>query len=248
MDYFWKVLLEGKNCTSEVPPERFSSTLWYDPDDGKPGKTHTRKAAFISGLNEFDHKFFGITEAEANFMDPQQKLLLHCTYRALEDAGISMECISGSRTGVIIGLMNRDYETLKSDNPSTINHYNATGTAMSIAANRISFTFNLTGPSYAIDSACSSSLVALHLACQSLKQGDCDMAVCGGVSCIIEPRVFVALSKAKMVSPGGVSQPFSKNADGYGRGEGCGVVLLKPLKNVSIINQKITQKYTALFT
>uniref|UniRef100_A0AAV2LAA3 ATP-dependent zinc metalloprotease YME1L1 n=1 Tax=Knipowitschia caucasica TaxID=637954 RepID=A0AAV2LAA3_KNICA len=183
------------------------------------------------GFNEFDHKFFGISEAEANVMDPQQKLLLHCTYRALEDAGMSMERLSGSRTAVIIGLMNRDYETLKSDISSTINHYNATGTAMSITANRISFIFNLTGPSFAIDSACSSSLVALHLACQSLKQGDCEMAVCGGVSCIVEPRVFVALSKAKMISPEGISQPFSTKADGYGRGEGCGVVLLKPLKN-----------------
>uniref|UniRef100_A0A3B4ALL9 Uncharacterized protein n=1 Tax=Periophthalmus magnuspinnatus TaxID=409849 RepID=A0A3B4ALL9_9GOBI len=231
LDNFWKVLVEGRNCANDIPVERFNSTLWYDPDDGKPGKTQTQKAAFITGFNEFDHKFFGITEAEANFMDPQQKLLLHCTYRALEDAGISMESISGSRTGVIIGLMNRDYETLKSDNSSTINHYNATGTAMSIAANRISFTFNLTGPSFAIDSACSSSLVALHLACQSLKQGDCEMAVCAGVNCIIEPRVFVALSKAKMISPEGISKPFSIKADGYGRGEGCGVVLLKLLKN-----------------
>ncbi|XP_072306535.1 phthioceranic/hydroxyphthioceranic acid synthase-like [Eucyclogobius newberryi] len=231
VDNFWRVLLEGRNCASDIPAERFDSALWYDPDDGKPGKTQTKKAAFINGFNEFDHKFFGITEAEANFMDPQQKLLLHCTYRALEDAGISMESISGSRTGVIIGLMNRDYETLKSDKSSTINHYNATGTAMSISANRVSFTFNLTGPSFAIDSACSSSLVALHLACQSLRQGDCEMAVCGGVSCIIEPRVFVALSKAKMISPEGISKPFSTKADGYGRGEGCGVVLLKPLKN-----------------
>ncbi|XP_055018199.1 uncharacterized protein pks1 isoform X2 [Boleophthalmus pectinirostris] len=231
VDNFWRVLVEGRNCASDIPTERFNSTLWYDPDDSKPGKTQTQKAAFINGFNEFDHKFFGIPEAEANFMDPQQKLLLHCTYRALEDAGISMESISGSRTGVIIGLMNRDYETLKSDNCSTINHYNATGTAMSIAANRISFTFNLTGPSFAIDSACSSSLVALHLACQSLKQGDCEMTFCGGVSCIIEPRVFVALSKAKMISPEGISKPFSTKADGYGRGEGCGVVLLKPLKN-----------------
>ncbi|KAK7881504.1 hypothetical protein WMY93_029913 [Mugilogobius chulae] len=221
LNNFWRTLLEGKNCSSDIPAERFDSSRWYDPDQGKPGKTQTNKAAFINGFNEFDHKCFGISEAEASFMDPQQKLLLHCTYRALEDAGISMECISGTRTGVIIGLMNRDYETLKSDNPSTINHYNATGTAMSIAANRISFTFNLTGPSFAIDSACSSSLVALHLACQSLKQGDCEMVVCGGVSCILEPRVFVALSKAKMISPEGISKPFSNKADGYGRGEGC---------------------------
>ncbi|XP_028425794.1 uncharacterized protein pks1 [Perca flavescens] len=231
LDNFWRVLLEGKNCAVDIPAERFDTTFWYDADDRKPGKTQTTKAALIEGFNEFDHKFFGITEAEAEFMDPQQKLLLHCTYRALEDAGIAMESISGSRTGVYIGLMNRDYEILRSNSPATITHYNGTGTAMSVAANRISFTFNLTGPSFAIDSACSSSLVALHVACQAIKQGDCGMALCGGVSCIIEPRVFVALSKAKMISPEGTSKPFSSRADGYGRGEGCGVVLLKPLKN-----------------
>ncbi|XP_075936584.1 mycocerosic acid synthase-like polyketide synthase [Anarhichas minor] len=231
LDNFWKVLLEGKNCVVDIPAERFDTTFWYDGDDSKPGKTQTTKAALIEGFNEFDHKFFGITEAEAEFMDPQQKLLLQCTYRALEDAGVSMESISGSRTGVYIGLMNRDYEILRSNSPTTITHYNGTGTAMSVAANRLSFTFNLTGPSLAIDSACSSSLVALHLACQAIKQGDCEMALCGGVSCIIEPRVFVALSKAKMISPEGTSKPFSSRADGYGRGEGCGVILLKLLKN-----------------
>lgn len=223
-------------------------------------------------------------------MDPQQKLLLQCAYRALEDAGTAMESISGSRTGVYIGalispcgtfqthcclfpfqlllfvffpfivpgLMNRDYEKLQSSSSATVTHYSGTGTAMSMAANRISFTFHLTGPSFAVDSACSSSLVALHTACQAIKQGahfsldqcvlskmfqssflrpfqpgDCEMALCGGVSCIIEPRVFVALSKAKMISPEGTSKPFSSRADGYGRGEGCGVVLLKPLEKVA---------------
>lgn len=175
--------------------------------------------------------------------------------------------------------MNRDYETLLNNSPSTITHYNGTGTAMSVAANRISYTFDLTGPSFAIDSACSSSLVALHSACQAIRQGkctgspinflfvapkiyiqfyfsekklklwsllfllllfsmfpgDCEMALCGGVSCILEPRVFVALSKAKMISPDGTSKPFSSRADGYGRGEGCGVLLLKPLKKVQYL-------------
>ncbi|KAK1172043.1 phthiocerol/phenolphthiocerol synthesis polyketide synthase type I PpsD-like [Acipenser oxyrinchus oxyrinchus] len=229
VDNFWKVLLESKNCAVEIPSERFNSTLWYDPDDSKPGKSRTAKAALIDGFNEFDHRLFGIPEAEADRMDPQQKLLLQCTYRALEDAGMPMEKASGTRTGVFIGLMNRDYEMILNMSTNTINHYNGTGTAMSIAANRISYCFNFTGPSLAIDSACSSSLVALHYACQAIKQGDCEMAICGGVSCIIEPRVFVALSKAKMISPEGTSKPFSNKADGYGRGEGCGIVLLKPL-------------------
>ncbi|XDV25919.1 hypothetical protein PO909_029745 [Leuciscus waleckii] len=164
-------------------------------------------------------------------MDPQHKLLLQCTYRALEDAGIPMEKASGTRTGVFLGLMNKDFELANVRiNPKYIDHTNGTGSAMSIAANRISYIFNLTGPSLSIDCACSSSLVALHLACQAIKQGDCDMALCGGVTCILEPTLFVTLSKAKMISSDGTSKPFSSKADGYGRGEGCGVVLLKPLK------------------
>uniref|UniRef100_A0A8C4RWS8 Reducing polyketide synthase PKS1-like n=1 Tax=Erpetoichthys calabaricus TaxID=27687 RepID=A0A8C4RWS8_ERPCA len=210
--------------TVELPEERFDLKLWYDPDDNVPGKSCTCRASLIDGFNEFDSKLFGITDAEVERMDPQQKLLLECTFRALEDAGIPMEKASGTSTGVFIGLMNRDYEMILNNVASTINHYNGTGTAMSIAANRISYCFNFTGPSFSIDSACSSSLVALHYAC------DCEMAICGGVSCILEPRIFVSLSKAKMISPEGVSKPFSNKADGYGRGEGCGIVLLKPLE------------------
>ncbi|KAI4871229.1 hypothetical protein NFI96_019757, partial [Prochilodus magdalenae] len=231
LDHFWKVLLEGKNCVVEIPVERFNSAEWYDQDDTKPGKSRTKKAALADGFNEFDHKFFGVTESEVEQMDPQHKVLLQCTYRALENAGLPMEKASGSRTGVFIGLMNRDYElTIANVNPVILNHCTGTGQAMSIAANRISYTFNFTGPSLAIDSACSSSLVALHLACQAIREGDCEMAVCGGVSSIFHPRIFVALSKAKMISPEGTSKPFSQKADGYGRGEGCGVILLKPLK------------------
>ncbi|XP_036375434.1 highly reducing polyketide synthase SAT13-like [Megalops cyprinoides] len=231
LDNFWKVLLEGKTCTVQIPEERFDCGYWYDPDDSKPGKTYTSKAALINGLNDFDNKFFGITDEEAAEMDPQQKLLLECTYRALENAGIPFEKASGTKTGVFLGMMNRDYELIHVRyNPRTISHSSGTGTAMSIAANRISYTFNFSGPSLVLDCACSSSLVALHLACQAIRQGDCEMAVCGGVSCILEPRLFVALSKAKMLSPEGISKPFSSRADGYGRGEGCGIVLVKPLK------------------
>ncbi|XP_073667780.1 phthioceranic/hydroxyphthioceranic acid synthase-like [Paramisgurnus dabryanus] len=231
LENFWQVLLHGKNCAVQIPNERFDLSQWYDSDDSKAGKTYTAKAALIDGLNEFDHKFFGVTDAESTNMDPQHKLLLQCTYRALEDAGIPMEKASGTRTGVFLGLMNRDFELASIRNsPKNIDHTYSTGTAMSIAANRISYIFNFTGPSLSIDCACSSSLVALHFACQAMKQGDCEMAVCGGVTCILEPTVFVALSKAKMISPEGTSKPFSSKADGYGRGEGCGVVLLKPLR------------------
>uniref|UniRef100_UPI003AABFD3A phthioceranic/hydroxyphthioceranic acid synthase n=1 Tax=Centroberyx gerrardi TaxID=166262 RepID=UPI003AABFD3A len=231
LENFWKVLVDGTNCSVPIPKERFDLASWYDADDSKAGKSRTAKAALIEGFNEFDHKFFGISDSEVEQMDPQQKQLLQCVYRALENAGIPMEKANGTRTGVFFGLMNRDYEQSAAHvHPSVINHWTGTGLAMSIAANRVSYIFNFTGPSLSIDCACSSSLVALHLACQAIKQGDCEMALCGGVSCIIEPRVFVALSKAKMISPEGTSKPFSSRADGYGRGEGCGVVLLKPLK------------------
>ncbi|XP_074841611.1 mycolipanoate synthase-like [Carettochelys insculpta] len=230
IDNFWQVLVEGRNCTIEITPERFNIRDWYDPDDNKPGKICTTRAALIDGFNTFDNKLFGINDLEAERMDPQQKLLLECTYRALEDAGVTMENISGTKTGVFVGLMNRDYEVLTSKAVMEINHYDGTGAATSIAANRISYTFNLTGPSLAIDTACSSFLFALHYASQAIQQGDCETALCGGVNCIIDPRTFVSLSKAKMISPDGMSMPFSKNANGYGRGEGCGVLYLKPLK------------------
>ncbi|CAM5094387.1 unnamed protein product, partial [Eretmochelys imbricata] len=230
IENFWKVLVEGRNCTVEIIPERFNTRDWYDPDDNKPGKICTTRAALLDGFNTFDNKLFGINDLEAERMDPQQKLLLECTYRALEDAGVTMEHAGGSKTGVFVGLMNRDYEIITSRAVTEINHYDGTGVAVSIAANRISYTFNLTGPSLSIDTACSSFLFALHYASQAIKQGDCEAALCGGVNCIIDPRTFVSLSKAKMISPEGMSKPFTKKANGYGRGEGCGVLLLKPLK------------------
>ncbi|XP_076014160.1 phthioceranic/hydroxyphthioceranic acid synthase-like [Genypterus blacodes] len=240
LENFWKVLVEGRNCAVPIPKDRFDLSNWYDSDENKPGKSRTAKASLIDGFNEFDHKFFGISDSEVEQMDPQQKQLLQCVYRALENAGMPMEKANGTRTGVFFGLMNRDYETNAAHvHPSVINHWTGTGLAMSISANRVSYIFNFTGPSLSIDCACSSSLVALHLACQAIKQGDCEMAVCGGVNCIIEPRVFVALSKAKMISPEGTSKPFSSRADGYGRGEGCGVVLLKPLKKAIQDNDHI---------
>ncbi|XP_066483707.1 phthioceranic/hydroxyphthioceranic acid synthase-like [Tiliqua scincoides] len=230
IDCFWKVLEDGRNCTTEIPPERFSMRVWHDPHYNEPGKMHTTHAALLDELNAFDNKLFGINNEEAKCMDPQQKLLLECTYRALENAGVATENISGTKTGVFVGLTNRDYESITDRAVSETNQYGGTGATMSTAANRISFTFNLTGPSLTIDTACSSFLTALHFACTAIKQGDCESVLCGGVNCIMDPWKFVSLSKATMISPDGISKPFSRQADGYGRGEGCGVLLLKPLK------------------
>ncbi|XP_072268788.1 mycolipanoate synthase-like [Pyxicephalus adspersus] len=239
IDNFWKVIVEGRNCTVEIPKERFDSKHWCDPDNTKPGKICTKRAAFVEGINMFDNKLFGVHNLESDHMDPQHKLLLECTYRALEDAGYPMESISGSETGVFIGLMNKDAGSVYNNAPETINHFSATGTATSLAANRISYHFNFTGPSLSIDAACASSLVALHCACQAIRQGDCKMAICGGASCILDPCTFVTLGKANMISPDGTSKPFSQKADGYGRGEGCGTVVLKPLKQANKDYSKI---------
>ncbi|KAH0627538.1 hypothetical protein JD844_003342 [Phrynosoma platyrhinos] len=227
LDSFWKVLENGKNCTIEIPPERFNIREWYDPDNSKPGKIPTTHAALLDEFNVFDNQLFGINKEEAEHIDPQQKLLLECTYRALEDAGVTSENISSTKTGVFVGLMNRDYDFITSNAIAKTNHYN--GTASSTAANRISYTFNLNGPSLVIDTGHSSFLSALHLGYQAIKQGDCEAALCGGVNCIIDPWKFVSLSKTKMVSSDGINTPFSRKADGYGRGEGCGVLLLKSL-------------------
>ncbi|OXB84643.1 UNVERIFIED_CONTAM: hypothetical protein H355_001120 [Colinus virginianus] len=172
IDNFWKVLEEGKNCTVEIPPERFNTEEWYDPDSNKPGKICTTRAALLNEFNTFDNHLFGINGVEAESMDPQQKLLLECTYKALEDAGVPVEAISGTKTGVFIGLMNRDFEIVRSKLVNEINHYAGTGSAMSIAANRVSFTFNLTGPSLTIDTACSSFLFALHYTLRAIKSGN----------------------------------------------------------------------------
>ncbi|XP_072507906.1 phenolphthiocerol/phthiocerol polyketide synthase subunit C-like [Notamacropus eugenii] len=239
IDNFWQVLVEGRNCTTEISHERFNVEQWYDPDENIPGKSVTRRAALAEGFNEFDNKLFGISDSEAERLDPQQKVLLECAYRALENAGIPTDEASGSRIGVFIGLMNRDYECMTSKIPKSLNHYNVTGSAMSLAANRISYAFNLTGPSIALDTACSASLVALHYASLSIKQGDCEAALCGGVSYILDPHINIKLSKAKMIAPDGMSKPFSIGADGYGRGEGCGIVLLKPLKKAQEDYNKI---------
>ncbi|XP_042327023.1 mycocerosic acid synthase-like polyketide synthase [Sceloporus undulatus] len=226
-DSFWEVLENGRNCTIEIPPERFNIREWHNPDNNKPGKIPTTHAALLDEFNVFDNQLFGINKEEAEHIDPQQKLLLECTYRALEDAGVTSENISGTKTGVFVGLMNRDHDFITSRAVAKTNHYG--GTASSTAANRISYTFNLNGPSLVIDTGHSSFLSALHLGYQAIKQGDCEAALCGGVNCIIDPWKFVSLSKAKMMSPDGISKPFSRKAAGYGRGEGCGVLLLKSL-------------------
>jgi len=229
---FWKLLLSGTDAISEIPPERWNLKRFYDPDPNKPGKIYTREGGFLKQkINEFDALFFGIAPREAECMDPQQRLLLETSWEALEDAGIPIDSIAGSNTGVFIGAFTLDHKLTQmgSSNRDIIATHTAIGSTMTILSNRISYMFDLHGPSMSLDTACSSSLVAMHLASQSIWRGECDMALVGGVNIMSRPEYPVAMCKGGFLAPDGRSKSFDESANGYGRGEGAGVIVLKPL-------------------
>ncbi len=226
---FWQLLRDGGDAISEVPPQRWDLRALYDPAQDTPGKMYTRWGGFLSQVDLFDPYFFRISPREATRMDPQQRLLLEVAWEALEHAALSPDTLVGSETGVFIGISSSDYSRLQFSDPAFIDAYAGTGNAHSIAANRLSYVFDFRGPSLAIDTACSSSLVAVHLACQSLRNGECSMALAGGVNVMLSPELTIAFSQAHMMSADGRCKTFDADADGYVRGEGCGLVVLKPL-------------------
>ncbi|XP_071114581.1 mycocerosic acid synthase-like [Haliotis cracherodii] len=227
---FWQVLVNGENHVVEITDERWNNDAYYDKDPRTPGKSYAPRAGFIKNYAHFDFKMFGMNEHEAAQMDPQQRQVLECTYMALEDAGITRQQIAGQKVGVFLGCMNNDFTQLANKHPHLVDNFTVTGTGSSIVSNRVSYAFDLRGPSMTIDTACSSSLVAIHQAGLAMKEGDCSMAICGGVNLLLSGGVFVPLSKAQMLSPTGQCHAFSANADGYTRGEGCGIVIIKPVK------------------
>ena len=181
-------------------------------------------------MDQFDAKFFGISPREAASIDPQQRLLLEVAWLALEDAGIAPDRLLGSQTGVFVGVCTCDYaEILRSLGAEGIDAYRGSGTVHSVAAGRVSYALGLQGPAVAIDTACSSSLVAVHQACQALRAGECSTALAGGANLILSPEMMIWLSRARMLSPDGRCKTFDASADGFGRGEGVGVVVLKRL-------------------
>ncbi len=203
---------------------------YYDPDPDAPGKMATRFGGFLRNVDRFDAQFFGITPREAASMDPQQRLLLEVAWEALEDAGQAPDSLTGSATGVFVGMCNADYfHRIVRGDPSGLDAYVATGGAHSVAAGRLAYVLGLQGPNVAIDTACSSSLVAIHLACQSLRAGECRMALAGGVNLILAPETTIILSRAHMMAPDGRCKAFDARADGFVRAEGCGLVVLKRL-------------------
>ncbi|UQA57019.1 type I polyketide synthase [Polyangium aurulentum] len=224
---FWSRLRDGVDAVTEVPPDRWDVDAFYDPDAGAAGKANTRWGAFLEGVDQFDPSFFGLSRREAAAMDPQQRLLLEVCWEAFENAGLRPERVAGTQTGVFLGLCNSDYFRLLRDPPAR----GGTGIANSIAANRISYFFNLRGPSLVVDTACSSSLVAVDLACESLRGGGSSLAVAGGVNVILSPDLIISFSHAGMMAPDGRCKTFDARGDGYVRGEGCGVVILKRLSD-----------------
>jgi phthiocerol/phenolphthiocerol synthesis type-I polyketide synthase C len=226
---FWQLLRDGVDAISEVPPERWDLRDFYDPNPATPGKMSTRWGGFLQQIDQFDARFFGISPREAVRMDPQQRLLLEVAWEALEDAGLPVERLAGSRTGVFVGISSNDYGQMQFRDPALSDPYAGSGNALSIAANRLSYLFDLRGPSLAVDSACSSSLVAVHLACRSLWSGEATLALAGGVNLILSPTITVNFSKAGFMAPDGRCKAFDASANGYVRSEGAGVVVLKPL-------------------
>ena len=231
-DSFWQLLSEGVDGISEVPPDRWDIDAYFDPDPQAPGKMVTRWGGFLDQVDQFDAKFFGIAPREAVSLDPQQRVLLEVVWEAIENAGQSPDRLMGSRTGVFVGMCSGDYyQRMLQGNPDNFDAYLISGGAPSMAAGRISYILGLQGPSFVLDTACSSSLVAVHVACQSLKSGECDMALAGGVSLILNPEPTIGLSRGGMLSPDGRCKTFDAEANGFVRGEGCGVIILKRLSD-----------------
>jgi acyl transferase domain-containing protein len=230
---FWQLLRDGVDAISEVPADRWDVDSFYDANPEAPGKSTTRWGGFLEGIEEFDAAFFGISPREATRMDPQQRLLLEVAWEALEEAGQPVQNLRGRAAGVFVGIhsLSSDYYLRQSGSLQDVDVYTSTGVAHSIMANRLSYLLDLSGPSLAVDTACSSSLVAVHLACQSLRLGECDLALAGGVNLILSPEVTVALSKLNMMARDGRCKTFDARADGFVRSEGCGIVVLRRLED-----------------
>ncbi len=225
----WQFLSEGRSAVAEVPPDR-----WMPFDDGSPEvatalSQTTRWGSFLDDVAAFDAEFFEILPREAAKMDPQQRLLLEVAWEALEHAGTPPSSLRHSQTGVFVGACVSEYGYLASTDLPAVDAWNNTGGALSIIANRLSYFLDLRGPSIAVDTACSSSLVAVHLACQSLRTGDSDLAIAAGVNLLMSPAVFRGFDQAGALSPTGRCHAFDAAADGFVRGEGCGVAVLKRL-------------------
>jgi acyl transferase domain-containing protein len=233
-DRFWALLQHGKDAITSVPSDRWHPDQLANADPNLDATTlnSLRRGGFVSHLWDFDAPFFRMAPREAMTLDPQQRLLLEVGWEALEHGAIAPDSLNGTATGVFVGICSIDYwQELLRQEAAQIDAYLTTGNTHSVAAGRLSYLLGLTGPSMAVDTACSSSLVALHLACQSLRQGECDLALAGGVNRILSPEPTLNFARARMLSPDGLCRSFDAAANGFVRAEGCGLVVLKRLRD-----------------
>ncbi|MEO8900001.1 MAG: type I polyketide synthase [Polyangiaceae bacterium] len=238
-DKYWALLRDGVDAVTDIPRDRWDVDGLYDPDPAEPGKVAAKCGGFLEQVAGFDAPFFGILSREAERMDPQQRLFLEVAIEALDHAGLSREKLAGSNTGAFIASYYNDYTLLQFADREWIDGRTLTGTQHSVLVNRLSYLLDLRGPSVSVDTACSSSLVAIHLACQSLRAGESDAALAGGVSLILAPEMMITLSKIGFMSPTGRCRTFDARADGFIRGEGCGVVVLKRLSDAINDNDRV---------
>ena len=239
-DSYWQLLRDGVDATTDVPADRWDVNAKFDPDPTTAGKMYVKRGGFLSEVEGFDADFFGISPREAASTDPQQRLALEVAWEALEHAGSSPTDLAGSATGVFLGATTSDYaHLLGREGASALDAYFNTGNALNAIAGRLSHFLGLQGPCLAVDTACSSSLVAVHLACQSLRSGECNVALAGGVNLILSPEVMIAICRAGMLARDGRCKTFDAMADGFARGEGCGIVVLKRLSDAVAARDRV---------
>ncbi|RUL78905.1 non-ribosomal peptide synthetase [Dyella choica] len=238
-EQFWRNLRDGLSSIGEVPESRWDKEAFYSPDPQAKNKSISKWGGFVDAVEYFDADFFGVSAREAEVMDPQQRIMLEQAWACIEDAGYDPKGLSGTRTGVYIGVFNFDYEAHLSNALDAIEGHVSTGTHTALIPNRISHFLNLHGPSLPIDTACSSSLVALHEAAHAIRRGQCDQALVGGISVLCSPTHFISFSKTGMLSPDGSCKTFDERANGYVRGEGAAMLLIKPLANARRDNDRV---------
>lgn len=232
-DQYWDVLRDGRDAVSEIPADRWDADDFFDSDAAAAGKVVTRRAGFVDDVSGFDAPFFGVSAREARLMDPQHRLLLETSWRAVEHSGTAPTALANTRTGVFVGLSTHDYLGMASSELTypEIEAYLAIGTSGAAGAGRISYRLGLHGPAVTVDTACSSSLVAIHQACQALQLDECDLALAGGANALLSPATMITFSQSRMLAPDGKCKTFDAAADGYVRGEGCGVIVIKRLED-----------------
>ena len=226
---FWQMMVEGRSGIVPVPADRWNRERWHHENVEIPSKMITKWGGFIHDFDKFDAQFFGISPREALRMDPQQRWMLEAAWESLEDAGMSPAGLRGSKTAVYVGIASNDYANVAQSDPRNVDVHTNSGSTLSIASNRISYLFDLKGPSVSVDTACSSALVAINLACESVWSGEATMALAGGVNALLTPDASIGFSKATMLSPSGQCFAFDDRANGYVRGEGAGMFVIKTL-------------------